>query len=63
MSALGRPLTIREVAAMLGCSVWTVRQKLLPQGLPFFRLEPSCRLTFFENQVVAWVQKRQGGNR
>src|SRR5437879_1841844 len=34
--ALGTPLSIREAAGLIGCSPWTVRQKLIPSGLPVF---------------------------
>jgi hypothetical protein len=62
---LGRPLSIKDVARLIGCSAWTVRQKYVPSGLPHLRSGPSGRLTFFENQVVAWVlaqQQGKGGN-
>ncbi len=62
--ALGRPLAIQEVAFILGCSIWTVRQRLLPLGLPHFRIGRSGKLMFFENQVVRWIlqQQRKGGD-
>lgn len=60
-SALGRPLTIAQVAALIGISPWTVRQKLLPRGLPHFRSGASGRLIFYEVQVVRWIEKQQGG--
>ena len=66
VSPLGTPLSIRDVARLIGCSAWTVRQKFIPLGLPHLRSGPSGRLTFFSNQVVAWVlaqQQRKGGNR
>lgn len=56
---LGRPMTIREVAGCLGCSVWTVRQQYLPAGLPHFRLSRTGKLLFFHNQIVRWVLERQ----
>ena len=56
---LGAPLDIREVARMLGCSPWTVRQTLLPQGLPHLRFTASGKLVFFTGQVVRWVERRQ----
>ena len=62
---LGEPLTIRGVGRLIGCSAWTVRQKFIPLGLPCLRSGPSGRLTFFSNQVVAWVlaqQQRKGGS-
>jgi hypothetical protein len=34
---LGRTLNIRQVARLVGCSAWTVRQTLIPKGLPHFR--------------------------
>jgi hypothetical protein len=62
-SDLGPPLGIREVAAMLGCSPWTVRQQHMPRGLPHFRSGPNGKLVFFRDQVVAWIltQQRKGG--
>jgi hypothetical protein len=61
--ALGKPLSISQVAALIGCSPWTVRQTLIPQGLPYFRFKASGRLTFYEGQVVCWIesQQRKGG--
>lgn len=61
---LGSPLSIRQVAALIGLSVWSVRQQLIPQGLPHFRSGPNGKLVFFEDQVVRWVLSRQqkGGN-
>ncbi len=64
---LGEPMGVSKAAKLLGCSAWTVRQKHLRQGLPCFRSGPSGRLTFYRNQVVAWILERQkeqqnGGN-
>jgi hypothetical protein len=63
---LGMPLNIAEVAALLGCSAWTVRQRYMPQGLPCLRASASGKLVFFEKQVIDWILKRQllkkGGN-
>jgi hypothetical protein len=56
---LGPPMTIREAAAMLGCSCWTVRQRYLPLGLPHFRIGKSGKLTFYRNQLVRWVLRQQ----
>ena len=56
---LGDALSIREVAALLGCSAWTVRQRYLPQGLPHLRACSGGRIVFFREQVVAWILKRQ----
>lgn len=56
---LGEPLSIREVARMLGCSAWTVRQQHMPRGLPHFRSGPNGKITFFRDQVIAWILNRQ----
>ena len=58
---LGPPLGLREVAQLIGCSPWTVRLRLLPKGLPHFRIGASGKLIFYTNQVVAWIVRRQGG--
>jgi hypothetical protein len=62
---LGAPLSIRQVAELLGCSPWTVRQKYLPQGLPHLRSGRQGRLIFYRNQIVRWILLRQqkGGRR
>jgi hypothetical protein len=59
---LGIPLNIREAARMIGCSPWTVRQTLIPRGLPVFRSGASGKLIFYRDQVVRWIEKIQGGN-
>jgi hypothetical protein len=56
---LGEPMSIRQVAAVLGCSEWTVRQRYLPLGLPHFRLSRTGKLLFFHNQIVRWVLEKQ----
>ena len=66
-SPLGEPLCIEDVAAFLGCSPWTVRQKYLPQGLPHLRASLSGKFVFFQHQVVNWIlgrqaKQRKGGN-
>ena len=58
---LGRPLNMKEVAALIGCSPWTVRQKLLPQGLPYFRSAASGKLIFYSDQVIRWIERKQKG--
>jgi hypothetical protein len=60
---LGEPMTIREVARLIGCSTWTVRHRYLPQGLPHLRSGPMGKLVFYRNQVVTWIlqQQRKGG--
>ncbi len=57
--ALGEPITVQEVAKLIGVSVWTVRQKLLCQGLPHFRTEDSGKLIFYREQVIRWVLSQQ----
>lgn len=57
--ALGEPLGINEVAKLIGCSPWTVRQRHLPQGLPHFRSGPNAKLIFYKNQVIRWLLRQQ----
>jgi hypothetical protein len=52
---LGEPLSICEVAGLIGCSAWTVRQKYLPLGLPHLRSGPNGKLIFYKNQVIHWL--------
>jgi phage terminase Nu1 subunit (DNA packaging protein) len=56
---LGEAMSVKQVARLIGCSAWTVRQKYLQQGLPCLRSGPSGRLTFYRNQVVAWILEKQ----
>ena len=61
---LGEPLTIREVAQLLGCSPWTVRHRYLREGLPHLRTGPTGKLIFYRHQVIRWVlakQQQKGG--
>lgn len=60
---LGEPLTIREVAGIIGCSPWTVRQRYVPLGLPHLRSRPNGKLIFYKNQVIHWLltQQQKGG--
>jgi len=60
-SRLGAPLGIAETARLIGCSPWTVRQTLIPQGLPIFRSAASGKLIFYTNQVVRWIERKQQG--
>ena len=60
---LGAPLSIREVAALIGCSTWTIRQKYLPLGLPHFRVGPTGKLLFYKTLVIRWLIRRQKGRR
>jgi len=56
---LGDPLTIREVARLIGCSPWTVRYSYLPKGLPHMRSGRLGKLIFYRAQVVRWILQRQ----
>jgi hypothetical protein len=58
---LGPPLSIRQAAEAIGYSVWTVRQVLIPQGLPCFRSRPGGKLIFYSNQIADWIRQQQGG--
>lgn len=57
--ALGEPLTIREVARLIGCSPWTVRHSYLPRGLPHMRSGRLGKLIFYRAQIVRWILQRQ----
>jgi hypothetical protein len=59
LGPLGPPLDIRRTAAVIGCSPWTVRQKLIPMGLPCFRSGASGKLIFYLDQVVRWIEQKQ----
>ncbi len=56
---LGTPLSIQEVAKLIGCSVWTVRQRYVPLGLPHLRSGRQGKLIFYRNQVVRWIIEHQ----
>jgi hypothetical protein len=58
---LGEPLSIREVAGIIGCSIWTVRQRYLPLGLSHLRSGPNGKLIFYKNQVIHWLLTQQKG--
>lgn len=58
---LGIPLGIRQVAQLIGCSPWTVRQTLMPRGLPHFRCTRRGRVTFYREQVIRWIERQQIG--
>jgi hypothetical protein len=61
--SLGAPLSTREVARVIGCSVWTVRHRYLAAGLPHVRVGRAGKLIFYTNQVVGWLlrQQQKGG--
>jgi hypothetical protein len=58
---LGIPLSIGEVATLIGCSKWSIRQKYLPLGLPHIRVGPKGKLLFYKTQVIRWLMRRQKG--
>ena len=60
-SRLGPALNIRQAASLIGCSPWTVRQKLIPMGLPHLRFGASGKITFYRDQVVRWIESQQKG--
>ena len=60
---LGEPLTIHEVGRLLGCSVWTVRHRYLPLGLPYFRIGRAGKLMFYRKQIVLWILEKQNAER
>lgn len=63
VQALGEPLGIREAAQIIGCSVWTLRQRCLPQGLPHFRASKTGRIVLYRTQVVRWLIEKQNERR
>ena len=56
---LGEALDLSQVAAVIGCSPWTVRHGLIPNGLPCFRARANGKLIFYRQQVVRWILRRQ----
>jgi len=60
---LGEPLTMCEAAELIGCSVWTVRHRCIPQGLPHFRASQAGRFVFYRNQVMRWLIENQNDRR
>jgi excisionase family DNA binding protein len=57
---MGMPLTIGEAARLIGCSPWTIRQTLMPRGLPHFRFGGG-KLIFYQNQIIRWIEAQQKG--
>ncbi len=60
---LGETLTIREVSRLLGCSVWTVRNRCLGRGLPYFRIGGTGKLVFYRGQITRWILEQQAIHR
>jgi hypothetical protein len=52
--SLDQPLEIAGVARLIGCSRWTVRHRLIPQGLPHWRTSPNGKYLFYETLMQAW---------
>src|SRR5437867_3619011 len=52
---LGEPMDIEDVAMLLGCSPWTIRQRYLPEGLPHMRASARGRFVFYRKQVIDWI--------
>ena len=61
--SLGDPLSISEVASLIGCSPWTVRHRYLSAGLPYFRSRPQGKLIFYRKQIIHWLltEQQKGG--
>jgi hypothetical protein len=61
--ALGQPLSINEVAQLIGVSAWTIRQKYLGARLPHMRVRPRGKLIFYKNQIIRWLltEQQKGG--
>lgn len=60
-SRLGAPLDIGQVARLVGCSPWSIRNTWIPNGLPHFRSGASSKLIFYTDQVVRWIERQQKG--
>jgi hypothetical protein len=61
--SLGAPLSISDVASLIGVSVWTVRHRYLAAGLPHLRCGPQGKLLFYKNQIINWLltEQQKGG--
>jgi len=60
-SRLGQALDIGQVARLVGCSPWSIRNTWIPRGLPHFRSGASSKLIFYTDQVVSWIERQQKG--
>lgn len=56
---LGEALTVHEVSRLLGCSAWTVRNRHLKRGLPYFRTGGTGKLVFYRSQITRWILEQQ----
>ena len=61
LAGLGVPMSIRQVAAVIGTSPWSIRQTWIPKGLPHVRAGVRGRFIFFEREVERWLIKQQKG--
>jgi hypothetical protein len=52
-------LNLKQVAKLIGCSPWTVKQMLIPRGLPHFRSGASGKHIFYTIQVIRWIERQQ----
>lgn len=60
---LGEVLTVHEVSRLLGCSAWTVRNRHLKRGLPYFRTGGTGKLVFYRCQITRWILEQQAIHR
>ncbi len=60
---LGEVLTVHEVSRLLGCSAWTVRNRHLKRGLPYFRIGGTGKLVFYRSQITRWILEQQAIHR
>jgi len=60
---LGEALTVHEVSRLLGCSAWTVRNRHLKRGLPYFRIGGTGKLVFYRSQITRWILEQQSIHR
>jgi hypothetical protein len=47
------------ISKLIGLSPWSIRQRLIPEGLPHFRSGANGKLVFYRNQVEQWIVRRQ----
>ena len=59
--AMGEPVGIQVAARLIGLSPWSIRHRLIPLGLPYFRSGASGKLIFYTDQLLRWIQQHQGG--
>lgn len=52
-------LTLPEVAQLLRVSQWTIRRRMLEDGLPFVQLAKWSSITFDKDTVLRWWLEHQ----